>query len=375
MKKTLMESLILYDDPLEIIEKILRDVIHDVLSLKYGPDWHLDEEIGLGSGWVENLEDKKKADTGVLKPEPAFDLPIAYAEFSDLGKLFEKHKKLFTSIFENWETFQAYYSTAEKLRNIVKHHRDLSPTQYHLLDGIAGEIESDVNYWRIGIKLDIKKTSFMFRDYVPTEGKLKNQILTESSKYIADWKERIAHVVKCSDFEPSNFNIKENKFEYALKGQHISMRIYTHANPRPKQGIHGRLEVSSGCRANLNDLLKCIGKSYFHISYDLAGNIDVEALRKWSLERAGLNPSGSIAQNGELTSVEYGFLGGKIRIGASKYAGSRSSMSGRLSASTDTRGGFWRAHSFLDSRRLIGFMVGSITPKAMMYLVRASQIP
>ncbi len=378
-----MEPLILYDDPLEIIERTLRDVIHDVLSFKHGPDWHLDEKIGLGSEWVQDLEDKKMADEGVLKPEPVFDLPIAYAEFSDLGKLLEKHKELFTSIFENWETFQAYYSTAEKLRNIVKHHRDLSPTQYHLLDGIAGEIENAANYWRIGVKLDIKKTSFEFRYYVPTEEKSKDQILAESSKCIADWKERIAHALECSRIDLEKCSINEDQFEYSVQGQHISIRIYTNPDPKPRhriddkecKGIYGKLEISSGCRANLNDLLQAIGKPYFHIAYDLVANIDVEALRKWSLERAGLNPGSSSTQNGELTSVEYSFLGRKIRIGASKYAGSRNSKSGRLSATTESPEGFWRAHSLLDARKLIGFMVGSVTPKAMMHLVRMSQIP
>lgn len=378
-----MEPKTLYDDPVEVIERTLRDVIHDVLSLKYGPNWYLDEKIGLGSGWVKHLEYKKKVDEGVLKPEVVFDLPLAYAEFSDLGKLLDKHKVLFAPIFDNWETFMTYYSTAKKLRNIIKHHRDLSSSQYHLLDGIAGEIESAVYLRKIGTTINVKRKIFQFKDLVAIEKKSEVKILSDSAKCISAWKDRLAHAVKCSDLHLSKMNVKKNKFEYVLQGQHISMRIYTSPDPGPKhsingkqyKGINGHLEVSSDCKANLNSFLKSLGKPYFHIAYDLDKNIDVDALRKWSSECAGLNPSSSGASGEELTSIEYSFLGGKIRMGAWKYAGSLGSKSGRLYATTDSIEGFWGAHNFLDARRLIGFMVGSITPKAMMHLLRMSQIP
>jgi hypothetical protein len=45
---------------------------------------------------------------------------------------------------------------------------------------------------------------------------------------------------------------------------------------------------------------------------------------------------------------------------------------GRLSVATDFDEGFWRAHVFLDPRLLLGFMLGSITPKAMMHLLKLS---
>jgi len=378
-----MESSTFYEDPLEIIERSLRDVIHDVLSLKYGPTWHQDAKIGLGPKWVKRLEAKEKGDEGILKPEIVYDLPLAYAEFSELSKLLEKHMELFTPIFKNWVTFLAYYHTAEKLRNIVKHHRDLSPTQYQLLAGIAGEFETAINFWRVGSGLEVKRKIFQFTDLVPIEEKSDEEILANSSSRMGEWKVRLADAAKRSSLNPKEFNPTESEFEYTLQGPHISVRIYTSSNPseshrineKPFKGIYGELIENSGCRINLDEFLKAVGKPYFHIAYDLAETINVEALSKWSLERAGLNPASSGSYNQELTDVEYSLLGGKIRVGAWKYAESIGREGGRLFATTGSQEGFWRAHIFLDPKKLLGFMVGSITPKAMMHLVRLSQIP
>jgi hypothetical protein len=378
-----MEQLILYDDPLEIIERTLRDVIHDVLSSKHGPNWHQDNQIGLGPEWVQELERKKKADEGVLKPEVVYDFPLAFAEFSDLGELLKKHKGLFLPIFEHWDTFMSYCRTAENLRNIVKHHRDLAPSQHHLLYGIAGEIESAVNYWRIDGNPNVKKTRFQFADYVAIEGKSEAEILSESAKCVSSWKESFLEAAKCSELHVDGFKVTENKYQCNLQGQHLTMEIRTSPNAqqnscpndKPSKRIHGELVVSSGFRANLDALLGSMGKAYLQLAYDLDENIDLEALRKWSSERAGLNPVSTGIFNQELTGVEYSFLGGKIRIGAWKYAVSMGTGGSRLFVTTDSDEGFWRAHVFLDLRKLLGFMLGSITPKAMMHLFNLSQIP
>jgi hypothetical protein len=182
---------------------------------------------------------------------------------------------------------------------------------------------------------------------------------------------------------PNKFLPKESEFEYTLHGPHISMRIHTNPgasashiiNEEPFKATYGELIVNSSCRITPDELLRAIGKPYFHIAYDLTETINVEVLRKWSLERAGLNPASSGSFNQELTDIEYSFLGGKIRVGAWKYAESIGREGGRLFAATDSQEPFWRAHIFLDPKKLLGFMVGSITPKAMMHLIKLSKIP
>jgi len=378
-----MEPLVLYDDPLEIIERTLRDVIHEVLSSEYGPNWHKNENVGLGPKWAKELEEKSKTSEGVLKPEVVYDLPLAFAEFSDLGQLLRKNKKLFLPIFEHWDTFMSYCRTSENLRNIIKHHRDLIPSQYHLLYGIAGEIENSVNYWRIGGKPIIKNTRFQFTDHVAIEGKSETEILSESAICINSWKGRFLKAAECSGIRLDSLKTEQTEYQYRIRGPHLIMDVHTspkaqetaRINEKPQKGIHIELIVGSGFRANLDALVRSMGRAYYHLAYDLGETIDVEALRKWSSERAGLNPASSGTTKQELTEVEYSFLGGKIRIGAWKYAVSMGTKGGRLFATTDSSEGFWRAHVFLASRKLLGFMLGSITPKAMMYLIKLSRIP
>lgn len=48
-------------DPIEVIERALRNVIHDVLSSNFGPDWTKDKNVGLGSNWARQLELKDRA--------------------------------------------------------------------------------------------------------------------------------------------------------------------------------------------------------------------------------------------------------------------------------------------------------------------------
>lgn len=378
-----MEHIILQPDPIEVIERTLRDVIHEVLSEKFGPAWTQNEQVGLGTKWDNELTEKCKSDQGVQKPEVVYDIPLAYAEFSDLGKLLEKHKELFASIFTNWEEFCVYYRTVEKLRNMIKHHRDISPTQPALLTGIAGEIEDAVNLWRIGTRLEVKRTVLQFSELISTQNKADDQILRESIECIEQWRRKISSAIEASGLDPHKFDTKTEQFEIGFRGQNIEVKISTAptASPSynvegiPYKGIHSELIYNSGCRAKLDDLLAAIGKPYRHIAYDLVDRIEVEALKTWSTERAGLNPSGSSAFNGELTGIDYSLLGGRLRVGAWKYTDMSNRRGGRLHATFDSSGGFWRAHRLMGPKQLIGFMVGSIAPKAMMHLVRLATLP
>src|SRR5215211_6923703 len=166
-----MEAVPLNPDPLETIERTLRNVIHDTLTDKFGPEWHRNDNVGLGPDWVTGLEEKMRADQGVQNPNAVYDVPLAYAELRHLGDLLEKHRKSFKPVFGNMDMLLAYFWTAEKLRNAVQHHRDIGPTHKALLIGIAGEIEDAVNLWRIGSRLRVKRTTLEFWEGVPIRDK------------------------------------------------------------------------------------------------------------------------------------------------------------------------------------------------------------
>jgi hypothetical protein len=117
--------------------------------------------------------------------------------------------------------------------------------------------------------------------------------------------------------------------------------------------------------------LEVIRKPYYVIAHELENKLDIEALERWSAERAGLSPSSSQRSNNELESVDYSLWRG-FRLSAQKHVERTSDSGGRLSAKLEPPAGFWRAHELIGPERLIGFMVGDITPKAMRYLVQMS---
>jgi hypothetical protein len=170
-------------DPIDIIERTLRSVIDEVLSDQFGPNWTQDDKAGLGSNWSEGLAEKAREDQAVQAPNVVYDVPLAYAEFRDLGELLRKHQRLFKPIFRDWRVTMAHFSAAEKLRNAIQHNRDISPTQQSLLVGIAGEIQDSANIWRIGTPLRTKRTVLQFRDRIPVQDESDTQVLEEATEY------------------------------------------------------------------------------------------------------------------------------------------------------------------------------------------------
>jgi len=152
-------------DAIERIERQLRGVIHDVLSAEFGPAWASELSAGLGADRYADLQEKAAADRGAQRAVFMYDLPIAYGEFLDLRKLLEKHWPRFTSVFPSADRFWTFYTEAERLRNIVKHHRDITPTQGALLVGIAGEIEvlsrsgASARHWNQSVRSFNSQTS------------------------------------------------------------------------------------------------------------------------------------------------------------------------------------------------------------------------
>jgi len=369
-------------DPIEVIERALRNVIHDVLSSNFGPDWTKDKNVGLGSNWARQLELKRQGDQAKTKTV-AYDIPLAYSEFSDLGKLLVNNKGLFDPIFGNyfgdWNVFYALYRYAEKLRNAIKHHRDISVAQRYLLAGIAGEIEDSVNLWRIRGRLRTRRLILQFRDLIPTQDKPDSAILTESIECIKQWGDRTQSAIKAIQLDLNEFEQIEEQFKFCIRGPLIEMEISTTPSTEPSyridntpyKGVHAELRLDVGCKDKLGEFLKIIAKPYHYIAYDLVNRIDLQALKKWSMERAGLQPGSSGSTGQELTDIEYSFVRHRLRIGACNYPDERG---GKFYITVEGPWRFWRAHSLITPDNLLSFMVGDTTPKAMMHLVKMSLV-
>lgn len=124
---------------------------------------------------------------------------------------------------------------------------------------------------------------------------------------------------------------------------------------------------------NPDQFLEILGKPYYVIMYELEDQLNVEALKRWSAERAGLEPSGSQTFNGELESIDYNLFRGRLRISAQKFTERTSESGGKLTAIAEPTDAFRHAHSLIRPEHLIGFIVGDIAPKAMMHLVQMSR--
>ena len=102
--------------------------------------------------------------------------------------------------------------------------------------------------------------------------------------------------------------------------------------------------------------------------WTLRGLIDLPRMREQCETRAGLHFSSSSTTNGNFSSLEYSLLSGRIRVG---IANSGSSGRGILTVNGGPEG-LQKAHIHIGPQRLIGFLLGDISPKAMMHLVALS---
>lgn len=366
-------------DPIEKLERDLRDVINDVLAINYGPDWHNLPEIGLGPEWARKLEEKANIDRKAQGDPTVYEIPISYTEFSDLGALLNKHQKLFQPIFPSWGELTVYLQVAGRLRNTIKHHRDIGKSQDALLDGIAAEISDAITFWKIGARLNQRAFTFQFTDYIETKPRSEEVILKDSRDQLKDWKSRIqsaalAHHLNLVD-------TVDEEYQYIASGGNVSFRVITNPDTRTTSAFDNRsyksitceFAYNMSCHAPLEGLIGSIGKTYRHITFDMEDDINVAALAKWSNERAGLMPSSSVAMNDSLTSIEFGLLQGKIRIGVNRQFSSKGKPFGRLQLTVETPTTFWHPHNTITPRHLIGYALGNITPKTFLQLIRSSE--
>ncbi len=370
-------------DHIDVIERTLRGVIHDVLSERFGPGWAQDESAGLGPDWSAGLARKAEEDRKVQAPNAVYDVPLSYAEFRDLGALLKKHKKLFVPIFADWETMLAHLRVAETLRNAIQHNRDIAPSQRALLEGIAGEIQDAVDRFRIGTSLRAKRTILRFRDGFSVEGGTEDRVLKEAAERVRWWQGRILEAARASSLNLEKArSVEEEEFQYAIHVGHVEASIWTQPSPAPTSEIRGaphkdlfgELKYTATFR-HADTFLELIGKPYHYIAYELENKLDIKALKGWSAERAGLDPSSSGAMNGVLESVDYSMFAGRLRIGAVREVERAPKSGGALSATAEPPDAFWRAHELMRPEQLMGFMVGDVAPRAMMHLVEMARRP
>lgn len=366
-----MYQYLTYKDPIECIEKTLREVVNFVLTKEYNHNWLLDNcsNYGIDS---ESIKSKQRVEQGTQKPLPIYDLPISYIEFKELINILKTEKKIFKPIFADWDKFNVFLQVVDDLRNTVKHHRDLKPTQYELLSGIAGEVEDSVNLWRIGNKLEMKKIRFDFAEIISRENKSDSEILNEAQLSISSWVQNIEKATFGVGFHTPRNQISKDDYSYELIGQHFKVKVYTKDNaetdssPNHKR-IYGKLEWNSSILHKLSEFIKLMDKPYYAIIYQLAGEINVESLHDWAKNLSGLFVTSGGSMNNHLTSIEYRLPSVPLTLQAQS--------NGELSANTGNYDvNFWRFHEFIKPQHLIGFMVGSIIPRSMMHLINLSKI-
>jgi len=376
-KEELLDWIEAFDDPLAAIERTLRNLIHDELSAKFGPEWHHLPEAGLSPEWADRLDEKLLEDQGIQAGTIVYDLPIAYSEFRDLLSLLDKHRDVFDKVFADWTAVRTLLDQAAKLRNTVKHHRDIGPTQKALLTGIAGEILDAVSCWYIGVRSTVVSTCLQFTKLVPTDDRSEGDIVAKSSSVV---KELVASFEK--SFAKSGLDRSKLKqevksdFEIYTGTSQDFVTVKTSSSSKETSRIENRGYKSvtafythrCGSQLDLTRVLDELNLRYRQIAYELQRPIDLSKLQETCGIRAGLSSCSSSKFNGELSSLQYSFLSGRIRIG---IGNPRSKGRGEISASGGTKG-FMMAHVHLPAARLIGLLIGDISPKAIAHLVALS---
>lgn len=366
-------------DPIEKVERELRFLVWDILSDKYGQQWITNENVICKAKWSEELERKAAKDKVVQGNSNLHEIPLAYAEFYDVKEVIKNNEELFKPVFDKWEITTGYLETIIGFRNIIKHHRDISPNQNHLLIGICGEIIDSISLWRIGSKIDLDKEVLSFTDYIVTDNKSEEDILKEASLKVKEIKDNFLSAFKSSGINIFS-DVKTNEFEVIIKTEYVEVEIRTTDNPSSGSRIKdinykkvsSRLLYTENNSVPLNLIMTNLNKNYWVVEYLLKGSIDINRLKEWSEKQAGLTPGSSTASGKSFDSVDYGFLGGKIRVCASKYINDNNEICGKLSLTNNNQEEKWNPHLNITPNDLIGFMLGNISPRTIMHLYNES---
>lgn len=367
-------------DSIEIIERLLRELIHSVLSSKYGEDWDKLEEITPQKGWHIQLNKRREDEIRNTSSTRHFDLPIAYSDFSDLGKILEKNKDLFIPIFGDYDKYFQFYKTVDEIRNTVKHHRNIKPHQYMLLDGIAGEFEDIVARWKIGSPILVDHTEYQFRELIPISGQSKDLILADSKKSIENWGNIVIECFnKMAIFDTDNLIKITNEYECKIIWNDIEIKIRTSPNTYSNyiidaveyKSIYIIITWGTSSKASFDEFLALLNRPYLHINYHLVHNLNVNKLYEYGKTNAGLRLSSSGSGNNR--NIEISILNGELRIGANQYSNVDQRKGGTVFATAGENISLWQFHNYIPPKLLIEFMLGDVAPRTLMHLFKLSQ--
>ena len=105
-----------YQDSIERIERMLRNVVDAVMSEKYGHDW-LDSKSNDLELDLDKIKKTIAQEKGRLSPFSIPESKINYLEFSELTNIIFKNKTLFKSVFHNIDRIEVYLKRVNDLRN------------------------------------------------------------------------------------------------------------------------------------------------------------------------------------------------------------------------------------------------------------------
>lgn len=133
--------------------------------------------------------------------------------------------------------------------------------------------------------------------------------------------------LKKSGFPLEKIKTINEEFKTTIRAPHLTIEIETTPRPVATSGIdsvlykpiHTQLFHNSGCRIDIDKILTAIGKQYWIMEFRLDEMINVEALKNWSTEQAGLEPGSGSKINGIYGSIEYSFLSRQLRVEASQW--------------------------------------------------------
>lgn len=126
-------------------ENILRSLIIIILTEKYNEEYENHYRISPErlNKWKEkrDIETKKY---GITREERL----IYYSDIFDLKTIIDKNWDLFQLIFKSKKRFEVFFEELEKFRNSLAHGRELLTYQHNLIDGIIGDLKTQLVIYR-----------------------------------------------------------------------------------------------------------------------------------------------------------------------------------------------------------------------------------
>jgi len=367
-----------YQDSIERIERMLRNVVDAVMSEEYGQDW-LDSKSNDLELDLDNIKKRIAQEKGRLSPFSIPEFKINYLEFSELTNIIFKNKTLFKSVFHNIDRIEVYLKRVNDLRNTKKHHRELQYYHLNLLEGIAGEIEETINFWQIGSDIELESTKLEFTEIFSLANKNETEILHEAKERLKNWSDDIEKAIDECRIKKEYLAITRNDFDYKVNGSNFWLDITT----KPDAGIDrtpnhkaitSNFTWKKGWNIEPNRFLKTINRPYNAMTFELSNNIDIDKLKKLIDEQSGFSYRDGNSINYTTNNIEYQIANG-IRIQATSFFDVDAKTGGRI-VLWDTTGNntFWRLHEYIDPKFLLGIMVGLVTPRHLMKIFALAKI-